>query len=320
MSFFKSVVILKQTENGYSANNKTLSGIARIETENENSQLYLTLVNMSSILKGELYLFLLGDNEKTFAVPVLNCNGVYTKIYGLENCTSFSMGLFYVENSLPTLIAYGESENANGSSVKLKKCFSEFLITRLKEDKKSKDYDDEVVATENYYLNDEELKEKLRLIKGVDENEGDLFERSFGDNKEETNKDPKETNGNKNGADFGKSQKFSESDPYFKSVRKELEDIFTKFKKEEILENRIPDSKWVKIYFSEDKYYVVGLVKEDGKVKYICYGVPSNYKETPPPSLAGYCSFVPLSIIKLKGEGYWMMFQDAITGECVPPE
>ena len=77
------------------------------------------------------------------------------------------------------------------------------------------------------------------------------------------------------------------------------------------------DSTFVKIAYAEDKYYVVGLVKEEQKEKYICYGVPGEYSTTPPKELKGYCSFVPTSIFDMQGNGYWMMFQCAITGECL---
>ena len=62
---------------------------------------------------------------------------------------------------------------------------------------------------------------------------------------------------------------------------------------------------------------IVGLVKEGGKEKYICYGVPAVYSKEPPKELKGFCSFIPLSVFDMKGDGYWMMFQDAVTGECI---
>ncbi len=322
MGFSKSVIILKQLEKGYSLSGKTISAIARLESENEITDLYLTLVNANHEKSGEFVLFLLKDTGEQSYFELSGKNSFNARLYGIKDSLGFSAGLFYVENSLPVLVAYGESDTSKVSVNKLKKTFSENIINKLKEEKKnSKDYDDEVVATENYYLNDEELKEKLRLIKEVDdEDDGLSFSTFSGKNQKETTEKQTETYGDKNGADYISSEKFTESNPYFKSVRKELEDIFNKFKKEETLEKCIPDSKWVKIYFSETKYYVVGLVKEEGAVKYICYGVPSAFSETPPKSLQGFCCFVPRSVIKLKGDGYWMMFQDAISGECVSPE
>ena len=68
---------------------------------------------------------------------------------------------------------------------------------------------------------------------------------------------------------------------------------------------------------AENKFYVVGLVKENGVEKYICYGVPAKYSPEPPKELKGYASFIPLSVFDLQGDGYWMMFQDAQDGKCV---
>lgn len=62
---------------------------------------------------------------------------------------------------------------------------------------------------------------------------------------------------------------------------------------------------------------MVGLVKEDGKEKYICYGVPDKYSTNPPETLKDCASFIPLSVFNLKGDGYWMMLQDAVTENCI---
>ena len=80
-----------------------------------------------------------------------------------------------------------------------------------------------------------------------------------------------------------------------------------------------PDSVFVRINYSSEKYYVVGVIKEKNTEKYVCYGVPAAYSETPPKELDGYCSFIPVSIFDMKGDGFWMMFQDATTGECIKP-
>ena len=92
------------------------------------------------------------------------------------------------------------------------------------------------------------------------------------------------------------------------------------FPEEPALSKIIPESRWAKINYSSDKFYVVGVINENEKEKYICYGVPAKYSAKPPKELKGFCSFVPLSYFDMKGDGYWMMFQSAITGECVKPK
>jgi hypothetical protein len=60
----------------------------------------------------------------------------------------------------------------------------------------------------------------------------------------------------------------------------------------------------------------VGLIKENDREKYICYGVPTENSKTPPKQLQGFCSFVALENCN-DYKGFWMMFQDAQDGKCV---
>ena len=178
-------------------------------------------------------------------------------------------------------------------------------------------YDDEAVATENYYEYNKQIQEKLEAVKRwtlenvqVEDGKSDIRGQ---EEKEESIKD----------ADCLKDEtctcecQDNSSAPYYLTARKELDALFEKFPTEEQLLKIFPDSKFVKINYSESAYYVVGLVKEDGQEKYICYGVPGAYATNPPDQLAGYCTFIPLSVFNLLGDGYWIMFQDAITGECI---
>lgn len=100
-------------------------------------------------------------------------------------------------------------------------------------------------------------------------------------------------------------------------MKKELDALFEAHPKEEELEKSIPLSKWVRVTFARNKYYTVGVICDEKRPKYICYGVPADSRGEPPQALKGYCSYLPLSLFDVNGKGYWMMYQDAETGECV---
>ena len=170
-------------------------------------------------------------------------------------------------------------------------------------------YDDEAVATENYY----------EAEAGENENDGIQFKNElpyFGGKKEE-GKESADAYRAQNEEDFGDGEEYSESRPYYLTVKEELNEIFSKFPEETSLKKLFPDSEFSRVNYSADKFYVVGLIKESGEEKYICYGVPGAYSENAPEELAPYCSFIPVSIFDLSGDGYWMMFQSATTGECI---
>ena len=65
-------------------------------------------------------------------------------------------------------------------------------------------------------------------------------------------------------------------------------------------------------------YYVFGVVSEDGQPKYICFAVPEPYRETPPETLRGFTQFVPRDPLRPYGDGYFMMFQSAVSGRTIP--
>ena len=114
-------------------------------------------------------------------------------------------------------------------------------------------------------------------------------------------------------------QKNTEKQDFFENMKPQIEKILNKNPIEENLQNIFPKSKWVKVdYEEEGDYYVFGIVyDESDNAKFVCYGVPAIFEETPPQELTGYPFFVPLSEEKSDGFGYWITFQDAETGDAV---
>ena len=101
---------------------------------------------------------------------------------------------------------------------------------------------------------------------------------------------------------------------FYLSVKPQLDEIFVCYPEEDMLNNLVPNSRWVRINTS-DGYYVVGLVLDGDSVSYICYGVPSTDRCAPPQEIADFA--VWLSLGGNDGRGYWLIYQDALTGKCL---
>jgi hypothetical protein len=102
---------------------------------------------------------------------------------------------------------------------------------------------------------------------------------------------------------------------YYHQIADQLDELFEAFPDEPRLAVLLPDTKWVKVdYDNTGRYYVVGVIGK-AKPSHICYGVPGVYSPTPPQEF-GYCQWLPIDTDP-KGRGYWLMYQDAITGESV---
>ena len=180
------------------------------------------------------------------------------------------------------------------------------------------DYNDEAVATENYYTLEDSINDKISILENwqnetlQNENGGTFFR-----SQTQKEQDQKHANCLEDEANASIGKEYSKNNPYYNKVAQELQTLFDKFEDEKALLSVFPNGKWVKIYYNQEKYYVVGVITENNKPKYICYGVPHPYSEQPPKELAGVSTFIPISIFNLHGDGYFMMFQDAVTGKCV---
>lgn len=103
---------------------------------------------------------------------------------------------------------------------------------------------------------------------------------------------------------------------FYEQIAEQLEQLFASSKRSTDLEELMPETKWARIEFDEKgKYYVVGVI--GSPVEYICYGVPALYTPNPPPQLGGGSRWLPISAEKPQDKGYWLMFQDAISGETI---
>ena len=101
---------------------------------------------------------------------------------------------------------------------------------------------------------------------------------------------------------------------FYLSVKPQLDEIFVCFPECDDLEEVVPNSKWAKIQV-EDGFYVVGLILDGEVVRYISYGVPATKNSCPPSEIRDVA--VWLDDGKKEGNGYWVIYQDAMTGQCL---
>ncbi len=340
MAWIKSTVALKQVCDKFAISGKRATAICRIESENGVSDLHFSVVNLSPAIDGEYHLYLIDSLSELFS---FNLPAKPTSInYPLINCPNlergFAVGLYYVKDCLPTTVLFAKTENCAVDMQTLNKRVAEKCLTTLKKiqttvkeepskkielqttvkntDDIQKQYDDEAVATENYFLIDDKINIKLDKIKEFDRERISDENEPF-DNSNQKEKEISQTDASLLSDETASCSCQSQQDDYFLTVKDDLERIFTCFSSELPLCNLFPDSRWARITYSKNKYYVVGVIKEMGSEKYICYGIPDRYSKTPPKELDGYCVFVPLSKNDEQGDGYWMMFQDAKTGNCI---
>lgn len=311
----KLVTLVDQRAEGYSLPGERIRGVAVADVRVETSEIKLSLVNLAPITQGS-YSVLCGDENRVSVFPLKSCSSVEFTVDG--NASDYAIIVLYEDKSLKTIVAYG------GFSPRAKKAeeileYAENLYQQesgyassSKRDECDA-YDDEVVATENYYGYQDVDEIKLAIKEEYDGANGGEYEN--GDAKTEFG-GQEAARGDFCGARGDEIEEEPSRGDYYQKIKPRLDDLFEKFPREDGLSRVVPDSKWVKISYDDGKYYVVGVLTDGKTPSYICYGVAGRYGERPK-EIDGYCSFIPSSLFSLKGDGFWVMYQDAKSGERI---
>lgn len=311
MATKKSVALINETGAGFAVPGAKVRGVAVRSDNGGRSVIKISLIDLAPATNGYTVAISDGNSTKLCELPDLSGAEILSDSTG-----NLAVSIFYVtadERFLP--VAYG----AFSPEAKPEK---EVLIDAKRayyagddaggQEKKSVDdetYDDEVVAAENYYAYESESGMKRG---GENENATDADEnvgvQSGGFKKKEADEYDLSA--------FVDEENGGEKGTYYERIKPQIERLFEEFNEEKSLSEVVPDSRWVKIKYDGDDYYVVGVIYDKNRPLYICYGVEGRYGEKPE-KIGDYCSFIPSSIFNLKGDGYWVMYQSAITGKCL---
>ncbi len=314
MLYNKKFLIFKELNKGYSLNGKSVNGILKAECENDQTTMSISLIGFSALTEGKYFAVTnLSGNVFAYDLGTAPVAFSYTEKVKLKDGDCACLIAHVFDEITPVAIA--ASENSEFSAMKL----AEYLNREIKNEKtvetqNSKEtdiqvqtpaYDDETVATENYYLYDNEETKNERTV----------FKKNVGtDNESESQKNGEE----KNFEMFKNETGFTvdEENAAFK-IKENLEKLFSSYPEDFSLSKTLPHSKWVKINYSDDGYYLVGAIYKNDEPEYVCYGIPAKFNEKPPEELNGICCFIPLSVFDMQGDGYFVIFQSAVTGKCI---
>ncbi len=102
-------------------------------------------------------------------------------------------------------------------------------------------------------------------------------------------------------------------DTFFDCNKEKFNEILYNNPANEALMSLIPESKWVDV---EDENHTFGIIYDENNVPlYICYGFKLGWSEEPPEKLEGYCQWIPLDCADPRGDGLWVIYINAQTGE-----
>lgn len=108
---------------------------------------------------------------------------------------------------------------------------------------------------------------------------------------------------------------------FFERISYQVEKMFVSNPQEDVLNEILPNSKFCRVEFDDQSgHYVFGVIYDEQKPKYLCYGVPAKKDSPPPKELTNYYQWLPIDVDEQDGDGYYMMYQEAETGKSISVE
>lgn len=292
--------------------NTNKKAVLNIEKDAESCFGSIRLYNFKEDLSGILSLGFLIKNNVFKAALVEKSTDLYTfRFKNKDDFEKFSCALVHIKNGDPKPILLGTSDksipyNLSDNLVKNFKLLdsSNLSIDEVEDslDKSSINYDVEEVQAIEKVLNNEFDDDKCSKCR---------YREAFYSSAA-TIAIPTSSNENapKKPTDLHKR--------FYDELKDQLNILFDKYPEETFLTEVIPNSKWVKIDYEDDgNYIVIGLIYENDRVQYVCYGAPGEFSATPPKEFEGLSQWLPLDVDKPTELGYWIIYQDAETGENV---
>ena len=304
-AYVKKIAVIKQIKGGFSADGGAVSGLVKAETYAGFLKVEVSLINFAPLTEGR---YVLGI-----------CDGLNTVTF--EGLSYEGEGDFNLSNGFAFLVCFCHNTVAPIASAACGPLAC--ALPDLKEEMTRREnirppkggaaYDDEAIAEVNYYENTfkggaavrtAETQEAERLAGGENEENSRAVE---------SEKESRIAEAVAAAAGSGENVKSGlAGGDFYSRMEGDIRRIFATYPPEHALERAMDGSKFVKIAYGDNRYYVFGVLKVEGKPRYICYGVPALNGEVPPPSLKSCASYV-----ETDNGGYWMTYQDAGTGVSV---
>lgn len=330
MSYTKNIAVIKGLQSGFSADGGALSGLVKAERYSSELRVEISLINFAPLSEGR-YVTALSDGPHTQIIE----GGSFEGYSAVDTSRGFAAAVCFVNGGVQLIATAvcgdfqsavfglkGEIERAERIKAPIPQENENVTVQR---------YEDEALAEENYYEFDASFEGGQPVCQNTQKEEdgGELcknekdsvpveeVQNSVDDNslniQNAIHIDILQQNAQPDGEE-AKNSNLARGG-FYKKMKEQIEGLLSAYPPAEELCAAIEGSKWVKIPYGEDKFYVFGVISDQGVPKYICYGLPAADGEAPPASMQGFASF--LSVKTPNGVGFWMMYQDAETGASI---
>lgn len=302
-AYVKKIAVIKQVKGGFSADGGALSGLVKCETYAGFLKVEASLINFAPLTEGR-YVLGVTDGLNTVTFEGLSYEG--------EGAFNLSEGFAFLVCFCHNTVAPIASAACGQLACALPDLKEEMTRREnIRPPKGGAAYDDEAISEVNYYESSAEGGSAVREAQTQEEKRatGGENEENFSSGKGE--KESGVVQAAATAEDEQTADGLAGGD-FYTRMEGDIKRIFANYPAETSLEKAMEGSRFARISYGDGKFYVFGVLKVEGKPRYICYGVPAKSADAPPPSLKDCASYVPV-----EGGGFWLTYQDASTGVSI---
>jgi len=274
---------------------KNLKGILTLENTKNNTLVTLKTYNFSEIASklilgiktyGEFYKVELKNEENYLINKSLNLNDKISAVI-ISN-----------DNGNTKTLVWGSNETTKVWKTSLINNLNEEYSLKQNSINKVNDFSFNKDVKVN---NSAEIENSIKNYDEEDEEIETIIDEALNNDVDE--EDNKETSNNK--TDF------------LSSIEGQIDELLNNYEEEKALEEMIENSKFVKVNSEGENFYIFGVIYENNQIRYIVYGIPGEFSVKPEDEYKSYYQWLPLNPDNPEGYGYYLMYQDAITGDQI---
>ncbi|MDE7453796.1 MAG: hypothetical protein K2N22_05240 [Clostridia bacterium] len=295
--YTKNIAVIRELKNGFSADGGPLTGLVKAERYGAKLRAEVSLINFAPLTEGR-YVAAISDGTHT---QILD-NGVFEGYSDVDTGAGFAALVCFV-NGAVSPIASAVCGNFQSAALGIKDFIERAEKPETVQIPTETAYEDEAIAQENYYEYEQANTDGGSVRK-------DKTQEKNGRKSEQNEEGSAHVKSNRRASGLARGECF------YKTMKGEIDKLLSTYPAENNLEKVVENSRWVKISYGGDKFYVFGIIYQKDTPQYICYGVPTDDSKKPPESLKGLATFIPASA-EGATEGFWVMYQDAATGASV---
>ncbi len=333
MNYVKKMCILRQIKQGFSADGRALSGLIKAEQYGKNLAVEVSIINFAPLAEGEYYC-LISDGKGRTEMLCLRGKSFFNILSDMDISAGFCAVVCHVKTdvvpiaygvngngnydwksvlnaALPPVFPHKREENNQPITEKIPQETDTSAIAKASEN--PIDYDDENIVENNYYEQQEQNNERQQPEKNIENAHGES------PTARQTSQARQDFAEDGNAASVLHAFK-TDSDGYYTTVRAEIDELFKNYPRDKTLAGAFSCGDWVRVKgTAQDPQYLVGVLFENGRARYICYALKAENRTAPPEEIKNVCTFVPFSAYDTE-RGFFVIFQSAATGECIKPE